>query len=545
MKTRRGAGLVVTPWHSRGEWLAVRELVVARDPRVLPHLAVWRLRVARLPAGVETTASLLEALASSPHTALSLATAVNRFLNHVSHIGMNMWEVTKLHEAAALLSVPEWIVSLRHETSHGQMPGVAMLRAALEYGLSWLETHYWSSDEAELEPDQARDSDSEEETLHRLLECFLYLKLYQVWGTERAAELRPQEEVWAHLQQLWGAVSQASRLHELSIKQAVGIVKTEVCTLLDREEGAGVDMLAQLLAHEDLLVPDSDFMESFDSGQSDKEVEVPENLILIWSDFINIIDRQAGVRVLVDRLMARLQDEERAGPELAAAWVVVLVQGMLGRAAPACLAISPGRVEGACLEAWLQSPTPLTSQLADLLAEVAGVTDPRLGQLVRLYTGAKLEARPLKSDAIYTEADLVHLVTASPSDPDTSASACEGWQLDTSRAWDTVARGAVLGPGDWTSLWLEAEWCDPDPEEDGDTEDTVPSFEIPPVDWSSARRGGGGGGSGNGSGHAKHSGVAGEGEGSTPHFYSNTPYVSPADKHYQDLFRRRKRLKKA
>ena len=69
-----------------------------------------RLRVGRLPAGVETTHSLLEAITTTPHTPLSLATAVNRFLNHVSHLAMNMWGLTKLHQAGARLAVPEWLV---------------------------------------------------------------------------------------------------------------------------------------------------------------------------------------------------------------------------------------------------------------------------------------------------------------------------------------------------------------------------------------------------------------------------------------------------
>ena len=78
---------MVTPWYSQDEWLSARDLVQTRDRGALSYFEVWRTRVAKLPAGVETTASLMEALLTEPHTALSLATAVNRFLNHVSHIG--------------------------------------------------------------------------------------------------------------------------------------------------------------------------------------------------------------------------------------------------------------------------------------------------------------------------------------------------------------------------------------------------------------------------------------------------------------------------
>jgi hypothetical protein len=69
----------VTPWASRAEWEAVRELVRARSPLAVDHLAVWGARAARLPAGAETTLGLLRAHLALPHTALSLATALNRW----------------------------------------------------------------------------------------------------------------------------------------------------------------------------------------------------------------------------------------------------------------------------------------------------------------------------------------------------------------------------------------------------------------------------------------------------------------------------------
>ena len=72
------ARLRVTPWSCSAEWSEARELVLGRDHRALSLLRVWGSRVGRLPAGVETTAALLEAHLALPHTPLSLATALNR-----------------------------------------------------------------------------------------------------------------------------------------------------------------------------------------------------------------------------------------------------------------------------------------------------------------------------------------------------------------------------------------------------------------------------------------------------------------------------------
>jgi len=532
---------VTQPWYDGEEWRHVRDLVIARDPAVLGHLAVWRTRVQRLPAGVETSASLLEALTSPPHTALSLATAVNRFLNHVSHIGMNLWGLTKLHEAAERLSVPEWIVHLRHETTHGHMPEVTMLRAALEYGLAWLDLHYWSSSEAGCrQEDESQSGEAGE--LQRLLECFMYLKLYFVWGTERMSELRSQEDVWSHLQELWRSVKNpgGARLQDLTVKAAVGVVKTEICSMVDRDE-EGVETLADILVQEDLLIPDTEFLETFEDWSRDesREVEVPRQLVSIWADFIHLVDREAGVRTLVDRLLVRIGDmEEDSNPELAAAWVVTLVQSMLGHVSHTCLNISPARVDVTCLETWLDSPSPLLAQMTGLLCRVAGLEDSaKLEALVNLASGGKLEAKTLVEARIFTDTDLISEKLDSGGDR-----ASEGWVRVKDYDWDSVPLGKILGSGtDWSSLWLDdVKWSDPvkdDQEEASDEECVVPSFEIAPLDWSNAR-----GVKANviTSSNARSEG-GGKGE-PVPHFYQDTHY---AEKHEIDMFRRRKRLKKA
>ena len=66
-------------------------------------------------------------------------------------------------------------------------------------------------------------------------------------------ELQGQEDVWNHLQELWEVVKGNHSLEDISVKQAVGLVKTEVCNLCEWEEG--MELLAQVLVREDLLVP--------------------------------------------------------------------------------------------------------------------------------------------------------------------------------------------------------------------------------------------------------------------------------------------------
>ena len=212
-----------------------------------------------------------------------------------------------------------------------------------------------------------------------------------------------------------------------------------------------------------------------------------------------------------------------------------MVQSMLGHVSHTCLNISPARVDVTCLETWLDSPSPLLAQMTGLLCRVAGLEDSsKLEALVNLASGGKLEAKKLVEARIFTDTDLISEKLDSGENR-----ASEGWMRVKDYDWDSVPLGKILGSGtDWSSLWLDdVKWSDPvkdDHEEASDEECVVPSFEIAPLDWSNAR-----------GVKANVINARSEGGGKSepvPHFYQDTRY---AEKHEIDMFRRRKRLKKA
>ena len=517
-----------TPWYSSGEWERVRALVVERDSRAVEMMKVWRCRVTRLPAGVETTLSLLEAHSDRPHTTLSLGTAVNRFLNHISHIGMNTWGLTKLHEAAEKVGVAEWVVQVRHESTHGTMPSLAVLRAALEFSLSWLETNYWNSSLNFFSCPTSSDSDEEAGGLHTLLELYQYLKLYQVWGTDRMSELQSQTEVWSHLCQQWTAVTVARPAHlaSLSVKQAVGRIKTDICSVLDRDP-TKLEVLADMLAREELLVPGREFLDSLEKEGSEGDAEVPVQLIQIWSEFLSIVERQGGLLGLISRLVERA-GQGGAGCELAGGWVRILGSAVLGQSTPPALSVkpSPGRVAACTLQSWLRSPGHITVQLCPLLCQLANLPRSKVQSvqsLLNIMVGSKLETKPATS--VFTLSDLVNS-EPSPEPLNESGRDCSTWRLVTNHLTHSSSPlGTVLGSSDWSSLWVEAEWSKEEQEE----EETVPKFDICPIDWSSAV----------GAGASKATSKP------APHFYSNSPKKLYRQQDQQDAFRRRKRLKKS
>ena len=85
---------------------------------------------------------------------------------------------------------------------------------------------------------EAQEGEMEEKEGNRvegLLELFKYLKVYQLRGTVALLDIKEQGEVWDRLQGLWERVMSGRDLVRVSVKQAVGLVKTEIVNLLRGE----------------------------------------------------------------------------------------------------------------------------------------------------------------------------------------------------------------------------------------------------------------------------------------------------------------------
>lgn len=68
---------------------------------------------------------------------LMYAMAVLRFLNHLATLAKN--KIQSLYNMAARLHIPDWIVNIRHDTSHNHnLPSLTILREAAHFCLDWI-----------------------------------------------------------------------------------------------------------------------------------------------------------------------------------------------------------------------------------------------------------------------------------------------------------------------------------------------------------------------------------------------------------------------
>ncbi|KAG6972220.1 hypothetical protein JG687_00001595 [Phytophthora cactorum] len=155
------------PWLDWAEWQEVHVGLFSSDPfaqqRVVSRVASWRSRM-QLPVAINATAQLVElqlhqsmaqnhhhavGVSSRSHMELSLlyASVIVRCVNGLvdgSQKGAYAMAVSTL---AQRIGIPLWIVDLRHESSHNQLPSLPVLRFAARHLLAWLRSNYWGAQE--------------------------------------------------------------------------------------------------------------------------------------------------------------------------------------------------------------------------------------------------------------------------------------------------------------------------------------------------------------------------------------------------------------
>ncbi|KAL3674182.1 hypothetical protein V7S43_000142 [Phytophthora oleae] len=166
MNGRRNAA----PWLDWAEWQEMHVGLFNSDPyvqqRVVSRVASWRSRT-QLPVAINATAQLVElqlhesmaqhhhhaiGVSSRSHMELSLlyASVVVRCVNGLvdgSQKGAYAMAVSAL---AQRIGIPLWVVDLRHESTHNQLPSLPVLRFAARHLLAWLRANYWEAQEGSI-----------------------------------------------------------------------------------------------------------------------------------------------------------------------------------------------------------------------------------------------------------------------------------------------------------------------------------------------------------------------------------------------------------
>jgi ribosomal biogenesis protein LAS1 len=145
----------ITPWIDRYEWMQVYAWLFDEDGvnmgQGLRRIRAWQLR-GELPLAVESTLALMDALildrtckVSSSCLRSAYALAIIRFVNGMADQQQKGQYAQSVALLAKSLQIPQYVVELRHLSTHESLPPLNVLRKGAEDCLSWLKEFYWDS----------------------------------------------------------------------------------------------------------------------------------------------------------------------------------------------------------------------------------------------------------------------------------------------------------------------------------------------------------------------------------------------------------------
>ena len=319
----------VVPWFNADEWKTVKEylsnghLSMARN-----HILLWKSRTQKLHGGIETTLWLLDAVLMQEDEgahSLALSAAVNRFLNLVTHAGMQMFNMSKYYEVGEQLSIPRWIVDARHDASHGYMPNYDVLKSAAAFSVKWLMVNYWNFEARNHSLNNIKDIESYQnyENIHQLLDTYKYLRIYAIWGNKSIDEIKDQEEIYQQLCDFLTTLKRSqgepkkkkkkvSVNETVSISDNVVILRNQIEKVIKQGHYLDQESILTTLVQDQLLIPDQDLCKSLVENEGKDDPELPKDLVKVWSDVLSMISQAGLLPDLLTKLVALKQTRTQA-----------------------------------------------------------------------------------------------------------------------------------------------------------------------------------------------------------------------------------------
>jgi len=112
-----------------------------------------------VPLGIEVTVALVRALVQENTEKKKLVSgelesmfcmALVRFVNLITDVSQVPNFTASINSIAEKMGVPEWIVDLRHATTHSNVPSLNILTVAATWCLEWIKLNYWAVEDTFL-----------------------------------------------------------------------------------------------------------------------------------------------------------------------------------------------------------------------------------------------------------------------------------------------------------------------------------------------------------------------------------------------------------
>ncbi|XP_041347194.1 ribosomal biogenesis protein LAS1L-like [Gigantopelta aegis] len=346
----------VVPWLDRNEFLGVYSDLFSDDLQIrrygVDKVAVWKSRVQQdLSIAIESSAALISVLCDHEEAQKAGTTrylddrlrsmysmALIRFVNHVTQRGQTKYYAMPVHELALQCGIPLWIVRLRHDATHRNLPSLDLLYSGAILALQWLHSDFWISNLPETLTDQLDDDESANTVASRSR----LRRIIQTFADARCRELQTSPDINSHehelMVELQNCLTETNKKHLISSIMDDGhVFSNKYFDLLDINE-------------EDVAC----------SG-----LLLPAQLFNLWQPLLRTLNKLNLLSSLCEMMIRTLTNDSTLRNRLVAGWLLAVCRDGLG-----CKKLFNGRT----LIPWkqllllcLQNPNQFTHSVTEIL----------------------------------------------------------------------------------------------------------------------------------------------------------------------------------
>ncbi|OCT65831.1 ribosomal biogenesis protein LAS1L isoform X2 [Xenopus laevis] len=305
----------VVAWLSKAEWEQVLEYLYSRDCKLqrdaLHRISAWKSRYGNsMPLAVECTADLVRCKIldmsggmGAEELVLLYGLALVRFVNLITERKQKTFAIP-LRRLANELKIPEWVVNLRHDLTHGKLPKLGMCRKGWDCVMEWLRREYWSRQLGNT-PSSHWGSDGEDsEDIDEVLPSLSVKEQKKLTLTGKLRDalrtyIAEQFKIFQELQQ-----------EEKSMKQWSSTAELEwlIAQVKDLSRQNRPDTSVETLLEEGFLIPTTKQLLTLkiDQEANTENVHVPRPFYRMWLPLLKVLHSQVFTQELLETMFVSL-----------------------------------------------------------------------------------------------------------------------------------------------------------------------------------------------------------------------------------------------
>ncbi|KAM4695832.1 ribosomal biogenesis protein LAS1L isoform 2-T2 [Rhinophrynus dorsalis] len=306
----------VVAWLSKAEWDQVLEYLYSRDCKLqreaLQRISAWKSRYGNsMPLAVDCTADLVRCKIldmnggmGAEELVLVYGLALVRFVNLITERKQKTVSIP-LRRLATELKIPEWVVNLRHDVTHGKLPKLSMCRKGWDFVMEWLRREYWSRQLSNTPAPQwvSEEEEESEETEDIVPTMSLKEKKQQALSGKLRESLRSyaseQLKIFQELHQ------ESKQMKQWNITADLEFIISQIKDLVKQNSS---ETAVETLLEDGFIIPTRKHLLALKIEQKDMagSLQVPRMLLRVWQPLLRTLHSHVFTQELLEKMFVEL-----------------------------------------------------------------------------------------------------------------------------------------------------------------------------------------------------------------------------------------------